>query len=171
MNRVALYTTGILFALFSLCGCATSSNPAEGGFFSGVKGLSSGEYQNRVNQKQSNLEDLKESGSELRGQQENLSEHSADLASQERSYRHQLARMNHDVARLQSRLRKAKVHTESGRAQKVELQKNLNSLVAQIHAQQHQGGMNEDQIRNQLADLKQEKSRLEQEILKLTSTQ
>ncbi|MDR3566911.1 MAG: hypothetical protein P4L43_02680 [Syntrophobacteraceae bacterium] len=169
MKRVALYIAGIAFALFSLCSCATTSNPAEGGFFSGVQGLRSGEYQNRVNQKQSDLGQLKESGSQLRAEQENLSERSADLASRERSYRHRLAHMNRDLARLQARLRKSRINTKSGRAQKVQLEKNLTTLKVRIRTQEHSGGLSEDQIQQQLAGLQQEKSRLEHEILNLTS--
>lgn len=155
--------------MFLLCGCATSSNPAEGGFLSGVQGLTSGEYQNRVNQKQGSLEQLQESGSQLRSQQENLSQQSAALTSQEKSYRRKLSRMNHDLRKMQARLRKARVKTQSGQVQKVKLEKNLNDLQVQIRVQEHQTGLSEDQLQQQLAGLNQEKSRLEHEILKLTS--
>jgi chromosome segregation ATPase len=155
--------------MFLLCGCATSSNPAEGGFFSGVHGLTSGEYQNRVNQKQGSLEQLQENGSQLRSQQENLSQQSAALTSQEKSYRRKLSRMNHDLKRMQARLRKARVKTQSGQVQKVKLEKNLNDLQVRIRVREHQTGLTEDQLQQQLAGLNQEKSRLEHQILKLTS--
>ena len=171
MKRFVICTAGLLFALFSLCSCATTSDPSQGGFFSGVQGLSSGTYQNRVNQKQSNLDDLKQNGSELRAQQENLSQQSAALNAEERSYRRKLSHMRHDLARLQARLRNARVGTPEGQAKKVQLEKNLTSLKVRIRTQEQQGGQSEDEIQRQLAGLRQEKSRLEQDIVKLTSTQ
>ncbi len=169
MKRVLFCTAGLLFAVFSLCSCATTSNPAKGGFFSGVQGLTSGEYQNRVNQKQSSLEQLKETGSELRSRQQDLSQRSAALSSEEKAYRRQLAQMNDDLANLQARLRKARLRTRSGQARRVKLEKNIDTLQVQIQGQEQQSGLSEDQIRQQLESLMQEKSRLEREIVKLTS--
>ena len=82
------------------------------------------------------LDQLKESGSQLRTEQENLSEKSASLAAEEKSYRRQLAHMHRDLAKLQSRLRRAKLKTASARAQRVELEKSLKTLKVQIGSQE-----------------------------------
>ena len=51
-----------------LSACATSKDPADGGFFNGVSGLAGGGYQARVDEREANLANAEVRNAELTGQ-------------------------------------------------------------------------------------------------------
>ena len=57
-----------LFTAFVLAACATSDDPADGGFFNGVNGIASGKYQDRVDEQKEGLAKDQARNAELSGQ-------------------------------------------------------------------------------------------------------
>jgi len=58
----------ILVTALALAACATSDDPADGGFFNGVNGIASGKYQARVDEQQQGLAKDQARNAELSGQ-------------------------------------------------------------------------------------------------------
>jgi chromosome segregation ATPase len=155
--------------MYSLCGCATTSDPSKGGFFDGVQGLSSGEYDRRKNEKQDKLAGVQSTGAKLRGEQTALNKQADSLEQQERTYRQQLAQLKNDLTSMESSLRKAKLKGQSKLAQKKDLDLRLVSLRGKVQKTEQQSGPNEAQKQQELLKLKAEKEKLQEDIIKLTS--
>jgi len=58
----------ILVTALALAACATSDDPADGGFFNGVNGIASGKYQARVDEQQQGLAKDQARNTKLSGQ-------------------------------------------------------------------------------------------------------
>ncbi len=71
----------IITALF-LSACATSDDPADGGFFNGINGLAGGGYQARVDERQQALDKETARNAELRGELAALRGQHSDLKAQ-----------------------------------------------------------------------------------------
>ncbi|MDD3471316.1 MAG: hypothetical protein PHS86_00890 [Syntrophaceae bacterium] len=169
MKRSSLYSIGSFLFVCLLFGCATTSDPSKGGFFDGVQGLSSGQYQRRVNQKEDNLASLKDTGAQLRGEQRALNRQADSLERQEQAYRQQLSQLNHDVTNLEVKLRKAKLQNQAKLAQRKNLQNRLANLKGQLQNKEQQPGSGDAQNQEDLLKMKAEKEKLQDDILKLTS--
>lgn len=120
--------------LFLLGGCATdvSNDPRSGGFFGGVRGLSSGDYEAR----QQNLENRRDAGlDELRALRQEgaaLEEERAIRADEVASQRRQLASLkarNRELAGRIQRLQRSKTATER---RTVELRRRQQQLTHDI---------------------------------------
>jgi chromosome segregation ATPase len=87
--------------LLCLAGCALSPDPAQGELFSGIKGLASGGYQQRVDQQQAQLDEMRRQQAEAEAE---AAQAEAALADRQRA----LQRLRDDVATLDLSLRDAR---------------------------------------------------------------
>lgn len=169
MKRIKLSNTGAMLLILALWGCATTTDPSQGGFFDGIYGLSSGAYQNRANEKRTTLGALQSEGDQLRGENRALNRQADTLELQEQQYRSQLSQLRTDLAGLQSRLRKAKVQNVSQQARKKDLERRLGTLQDEVRAREGQGKTGAAQNQEDLQRMRGEKDRLQEDILRLTS--
>lgn len=95
--------------LLLVAGCATSDDPAAGGFFNGVSGLSSGTYQDRVDERQGDVETEQARAAALSTQQASVAAQSASVAEQIAALRAQLTQLRIQIANQQAQLRSAGV--------------------------------------------------------------
>jgi vacuolar-type H+-ATPase subunit I/STV1 len=67
------------FIFLFLSGCTTSTDPRTGGFFGGVKGISTGTYEERIQEREKRLELLRSLEQEIQHEKEHLQKTSDDL--------------------------------------------------------------------------------------------
>lgn len=101
MNKVTL-VSAFLIALLSAC--ATSTNPSEGGFFGGVQGLSSGEYDRRIEDRQQRLDRLRSDKKSLDDEGRQLSKSEKKLKSQVAAEKRKVNQLNKDTEALRKRI-------------------------------------------------------------------
>jgi chromosome segregation ATPase len=169
MKRKSLCMAGCVLIMYSLCGCATTTDPSKGGFFDGVHGLSSGAYQQRVNDKQENLSGLQSTGAQLRGEQVALNKQADSLEKQEDAYRQQLTQLKDDLSNMQSSLRKARLQSHSKLAQKKKLEERLIGLKGQVQKSEQTSKSGDPQKQQELSRMRAEKEKIQEDILRLTS--
>jgi len=158
----------LLFFTLGLAGCATDPNPARGGFIDGLAGLSSGSYQDRVNQREQDLAEMRDNSARLEARNRELQEDLAESKATEDSYRAQLAQLQGELTGLETRLRKAKVRNQAQAARKKELEVKLASLKGRTQTFRTQStGSHDAAVQAELTRMKTEKEVLKQQIIKL----
>ena len=129
--------TGMLlfaFVLLSL-GCASSTNPREGGFFGGVQGLQSGAYEERVQSRADSLNRLRDLQQDLDAKQANLESQKASLEEEVALERQSLAALQQEVVGLEQDLNMYQADDAQKEQQIQELQTRLTELKSQMQAQ------------------------------------
>jgi len=76
-----------------LSACATTSDPHKGGFMGGVQGLSSGEYERRVDERQARLERMKNEQAQLDNEGSSLKQNKSSLQKKIQQEKHQIAEL------------------------------------------------------------------------------
>lgn len=168
MRRLLCLSTVLLLLALGVAGCATDPNPAKGGFIDGLAGLSNGTYQNRANQREQNLTEMRDSSARLEAQNRDLQMALAESKATEKSYRAELAELQGELTTLDSRLKKAKARNQAQAAQKKELEirlANLKGRTQVIHTRSTSA--NDAAVQAELNRLKAEKDVLKQQIVKL----
>jgi chromosome segregation ATPase len=130
----------ILTTLLLLAGCATSPDPAQGGFISGVNGLISGGYRQRIDQQSADLDRMRMQQAAAEAQS---SRTTAALTARQR----QVANLRADVARLDRSLREAQARAAQQRSQNVALSNRDRQLMNDLES-----------AKGRLANLQQELS-------------
>ncbi len=112
-----------------LGGCATSPDPHQGGFVSGVVGLAGGGYQQRIDEREANYRGELSAQDQLKAQ-------ARELEKERASVRSDLSRANARLAALESRVRRERAAlaaqgqgTASARAQRERLDRAESQIV------------------------------------------
>ena len=129
-NCINLLRTGLLlFALAIFCsGCASSTDPREGGFFGGVQGLQSGAYEERVQSREESLDRLRALQAKLDAEQSSLGAEKRSLEEEIALERQNLTAMEQEVAGLKQSLDTY----QAGDAQKQQQINKLRSRLAEL---------------------------------------
>jgi chromosome segregation ATPase len=117
----------IFAALLLLAGCATSPDPAQGGFISGVNGLLSGGYKQRVAEQSTDLEQMRMQQAAAEAQSNQAR---AALSERER----QVAKLRGDVSRLDRSLKDAQAKAARQRIQNVALSDRDRQLMSDLES-------------------------------------
>jgi chromosome segregation ATPase len=117
--------TAVSAMLLLLAGCATSPDPAQGGFISGVNGLMSGGYDQRVAAQSMELDRMR---AQQAAAQATANQAQVTLAARERS----LDTLRGDVARLERSLRDAQAKAARQRAQNASLSDRDRQLMTDL---------------------------------------
>lgn len=88
----------VMLAIVSVTGCATSTDPSEGGFFNGVSALSSGAYEQRVTRQEAQL-------GALQAQTGQLQARASELQGEQAQNAQALTKLEQDVAGLEASLK------------------------------------------------------------------
>jgi chromosome segregation ATPase len=95
----------IAISILLLSGCASvSTDPREGGLAGGVKGLSTGAYDARIQEREDRLAVLRQVQGELVTEQDQLESTKAQRQRQVAAERTRVRRMNRDIAALNQRV-------------------------------------------------------------------
>ncbi len=102
MTRTALLCTVAL----GLSACVSSEDPAEGGFFNGVSGITSGRYDERVAEREASV-------AEAEARNAALAQEQAQLASQIKSAENELAKLRFRILQQKTALGPTDPRTEA----------------------------------------------------------
>jgi chromosome segregation ATPase len=151
----------VVGVLVLLAGCATSPDPAQGGFISGVNGLLSGGYDQRVRAQSAQLTQMQiqQAAAEDEARRTNLA-----LADRE----HRLATLRTQVAALDRSLKASRAAAERQRARNNDLSVSDRNLTSELDAANARLRNLQDQLRSDTsgADYEHEK----QQYLSLQAT-
>lgn len=116
-------------------GCASSSDPREGGFFGGVWGLQSGAYEERTQNREARLERLRAMQHDLDAKQAELEKEKASLEEEVALERQRLASLQQNVAGLEKELNTYQTEDAQKKQRIQKLQTRLTELKSQMQAQ------------------------------------
>lgn len=126
----------IVLGAVVVAACATTDDPSRGGFVSGVQGLSSGAYEERIREREANLE-------RMRALQQDLEQESSELEALKRQRQQQLAderrkleALDRDTRALEQRLVDLEAEQGASDRRLPELQRRLQDLQARLAQQQ-----------------------------------
>jgi chromosome segregation ATPase len=133
-----------LLALLLLAACATSPDPAQGGFISGVAGLASGGYEQRVTTQSQELERMRAQQVEAERQ---AGQAKVALAERQQS----LTRLRSDVAGLDLSLKNVQARAAQQRAQNAALSDRDRKLMSDLDRAKTRLGSLQQQLRSSTA--------------------
>ena len=147
--------------------CATSNDPSSGGFFGGVGGLMSGNYDRAVSDKERQLEDAKDQNIALaRSSDRRTAELTATQLEFEKSET-RLAALNLDITGLNKQLSQANSSSPSNVAKAADLQSKLSKLDAEV--QRESLSMDDAAKQARIAELERRKEEISKAITELLS--
>ncbi len=129
-NRLAAIGTVLL-----LSGCATSTDPRQGGLFGGIGGLTSGAYEQRVKEREERLQQSQESQVELSAESARLEQQKREREALVAKERDGLAKLDKDVKGLERKVSQLSGKAGGGDKQVAEAQQRLAALKKQIASQ------------------------------------
>jgi chromosome segregation ATPase len=158
------------FLLLSLLVFGCTSDPAKGGFFDGLAGISSGKYEERQKEKQDELDKIEKSNVELDEQKIALKEKQQELDQLRQTYAADLKKMEKDLNQMEINLTRAQVQGESNLKQKKKLEQELAGLKRKVEREKKfVSSSSETQMRREFEQLKKDKKRLQEQIQDLQS--
>jgi peptidoglycan hydrolase CwlO-like protein len=161
----------LLFCVFLIAiitGCATTSDPRQGGFFGGIAGLSSGAYKERLKQRENDL-------AQQESTHQDLTQESVKLKSETQKLEGELAKlteMDKNLSNLQEEIDQLEAKSDKQKNDIATLKKNIEKVRKKIKSQQgaleeldHVGGSATNPESERI--LKKERDRLADEYNKL----
>jgi chromosome segregation ATPase len=168
MKPIELLFFFSLLSSFLIVGCA--SDPAKGGFFDGLYGMSSGKYDERQKEKQDELDKIEKNNVELDEQNIALKEKQQELEQLRQTYSADLKKLEKDLNQMENNLTRTQVEGESGLKQKRKLEQKLANLKKKVEREKKfADSSSEVQMRRELEQLKKDKKRLQEQIQDLQS--
>lgn len=127
-----------IFAIILICmltSCAVSTDPRQGGFIGGLSGISSGAYENRVQQRNADLASKKNLNSNLQQESQGLKN---EVQSQKQilaSDQQQLAKMERNLASLESDIKRFSASSAKQNAELAAIRSKSKDLQKQVQSQ------------------------------------
>ncbi|MCG5495598.1 hypothetical protein [Ectothiorhodospira variabilis] len=134
MRRVTLMVA--VMGSLGLVGCATTTDPREGGLLGGIQGMSSGAYDQRVQEREDRLARLRETQRELESEREDLEARKARQSHEVALERERLAALDRDVTGLSRQVEGLSARHGEDDARVKELQTRLDDLQGRMQSQQ-----------------------------------
>lgn len=149
---------GVWFAVsLVLTACQTTSDPSKGGFLSGLQGVSSGTYDQRLEQKQTQFENAQDQNVQRQREAERLASQQAAVAQQRTEAEKKLVALGTELDGLQTKLAR-------GRQDNSKLKGQIASLQKRITLAQQNPYIPDAEKARQLEALRKEKEKLEIEV-------
>jgi len=151
--------SAIGLALVLLVGaCVTpSDDPAKGGFFSGMKNLSDGTYDRRLQQREKALQDEQDQNIRNQRQVERVAAQRDAMAAQRSAAEARSASLQRELASLKAKLRQSKKETGG-------LQRDIDTLNSKIAVVEQDSFTPEPEKLQRLETLRKEKEALDREV-------
>lgn len=158
---VSLFVTAVI-----LGGCRTNdTDPTKGGFFGGVGGLVTGNYEAGVKQREQNLENAQDEQIALQREADRLDEENQYLETEiERSER-QLDALDDSLRSLEDRIEQARIEERANQDQLAELERELEGIDSEVDRQRL--SLDERKKQAKIEELQRRKQKLEEALLAL----
>lgn len=134
MRRVTLMVA--VMSTLGLVGCATTTDPREGGLLGGIQGMSTGAYDQRVQEREDRLEQLRQTQRELQTEREDLEARKARQGREVALERERLAALDRDVTGLSRQVDGLSARHGEDDQRVQALQGRLNDLQGRMKSQQ-----------------------------------
>lgn len=166
----------ILLAIL-LGGCATSSDPRQGGLFGGISGLSSGTYEQRVQEREGRLDESQRSQAELSAESARLEREKGERLALVAQERDRFVKLDRDVQGLERKVKALSTQAGGSDKQALEAQQRVAALKVQLANQGRaidalegggDGSQPVDQRRRQLEEQRQALQREYDALLEYT---
>ncbi len=136
---------------------ATTDDPAKGGFFSGLKGLSEGTYDRRLQERERSLQDEEDANLRSQRQAQRVAAQRDAVAAQRNAAEARSAALRKELGGLKARLGRAKADTAG-------LQRDIDALEARIALVGQDSFTPEPEKLKRLEALRREKEALDREV-------
>jgi chromosome segregation ATPase len=148
----------------ALTACATTDDPSKGGFFSGVKNLSSGTYEQRVNERQKTLENEQDTNTQQTRSLERANAQSADVKAERDAAEARYAGFRKELDGMRSRLAAAEKANTKKKAEVAALNKQIDALQAKTNMVQQDSFTPDAEKQKRLDSLRREREALDREV-------
>lgn len=148
----------------ALSACATNEDPAKGGFFSGMKNLTDGTYDKRVNERQKTLENEQDVNLQQTRSLERANAQSADVKAERDAAEARYAGFQRELAAMRSRLAAAEKANAKKKAEVAALNQQIDALQAKTNMVQQDSVTNEAEKQKRLESLRRERETLDREV-------
>ena len=160
-GRLKLYSIA-LASLVIVFGCQTT-DPTTGGFFGGVGGLASGNYERGVDNRRNILENSQDRNLALARESKRLKQQNAGITSDIRKAQVQMASLSKELETLDKIMKAARVRPNSNQAEFDRMEAELNDIENELEAQQLR--LDEKKKLAEIQQLKKRKNQLEAALL------
>lgn len=126
-RRLTLVAVALATVLV-LVGCQTTTDPAEGGFFSGVSNLSSGAYEQRLEKKKGELAGAQAEQAALEQRSSALDSEQASVSAELASAEQRLAALRADIDELDKKIQEASRQLQLDEEQRKRIEEELADL-------------------------------------------
>ncbi|CDK97426.1 conserved protein of unknown function [Magnetospirillum gryphiswaldense MSR-1 v2] len=148
----------------TLAACATNDDPAKGGFFSGMKNLSDGTYDKRVNERQKTLENEQDVNLQQTRSLERANAQSADVKAERDAAEARYASFQRELTTMRSRLAAAEKANAKKKAEVAALNQQIDGLQAKTNMVEQDSVTNEAEKQKRLEALRREREALNREV-------
>ena len=157
-----------LFLSLLLGGCATTecNDPGAGGLLGGVCGLASGRYEERIQEREQNLERLRQVHRQETTEQGRLQDEKVLLEQRVARLKAEAVQLDAASADLASQIQRAQAAEQGSRAQREALAKRLQSLRGSLKQHRAQVGKGGDDAELRRYEAEEKRLRREVEALK-----
>ncbi|NKD77308.1 hypothetical protein HEQ60_05980 [Haematospirillum sp. H1815] len=118
----------VSFGVVLLAGCASNTDPAQGGFLSGVRHLASGGYEERVKERQEALENEQDLNTQKKREYDRTQQEQASVAEDRAAAEKRYAQLEKELRTLKGRLEKAKGRNNDLKAEIASLEAKIAQL-------------------------------------------
>ena len=137
---------GISIVMTLIGGCATSGDPSQGGLAGGLYGISSGTYNQRIEERQAELEATKRNQQGVQQEYKQLASDKADKLRQKQKLDAELVRIKGDSSLLSAQLQQLKVGNRGGIQKKAELQKRIQQMNVSLEQLKQQSAAQRTEV-------------------------
>lgn len=157
-------STFILLSGLVLASCATNSDPAKGGFFSGVANLADGTYEKRIDEKQQALDAEKAAQSRQSADLAKAQAESAEVRARRQAAEARYAAFDRDLKQTRARLAKLEAGDAGKKAEAARLRQEIDALESKKRMVQQNSFTPDAEKEARLAALQKERDVLDSEI-------
>lgn len=166
MRRKTAQRLATAALVLGLGACATTNDPRQGGFFGGVGGLASGNYEKRLEGRQAALQQEQELSNQLRTSTENMRAENAQVQAQLKNAERDMAAMRAETDRLQASLQTEKQRQTVDEQTARRLQAEIDHVQQQIDLVRSSSTVSPQETEKTLVQLKSRLEALNQTFLK-----
>lgn len=147
-----------------LAACATTDDPSKGGFLSGMKNLSDGTYQKRVDDRQKTLENEQDANLQQTRALERANAQSADVKAERDAAEARYASFQRDLDGMRSRLTASQAANAKKKTEVAALTKQIDTLQAKTRMVQMDSVTPDADKQKRLESLRKEREALDMEV-------
>lgn len=150
--------------VLGLAACKTTEDPAKGGFFSGVANMVDGTYEDRIKERQTNLENEQDRQLQQSRQLSQVSAQSEEIALERKAAEKRYSALQTELKSLRNKLAKAETNSKQKKAEVADLTKQVEALEAKANMLQKDTFTPDAEKQKRLEALRKEREALEREV-------